>query len=135
MNVGDLAFGGAAAPEAVPGALHVDLSGAHSRALMGAFQELREQEELIDCVLAVGGGGRELVPLHAAVAAACSPMLRSTLRWDVGTVVWRGQQLRRMTVPASAAVVRALVGFMYTGVLHLYDVEDVAELWSAAAYL
>ena len=103
----------------------MDLSASHSRALMGAFQELREQEELIDCVLAIGGGGGQLVPLHAAVAAACSPTLRSTLRWDVGSVLWRGQQVRRMTVPASAAAVRALVGFMYTGVLQLgVGVED-----------
>ena len=94
------------------------------------------QRSRCNCVLAVGGGGKELVPLHAAVAAACSPTLRSTLRWDIGTVVWRGQQLRRMTVPASAAAVRALVGFVYTGVLQLgVGVEDVAEVWSAADYL
>ena len=90
MNVGDLAFGGAAAPGAVPGAVHVDLSGAHSRALMGAFQELREQEELIDCVLAVGGGGGELVPLHAAVAAACSPTAPPRSAGTTSAVLWCG---------------------------------------------
>ena len=77
-------------------------------ALLGGLAELRDADELVDCVLALGSGeGAEQLPLHAAVAAACSGHVRGALRasWagaggaGGGMGVWRGRAAQRELLP------------------------------------
>ena len=141
MHAGEMAFGAAPAGAAAheEGAAVVDQSAAHGGALLAALAELRGEDELVDCVLALGPGeGAELVPLHAAVGAACSPYLRGALRRGTHRGTWRGETVRRVDYlgEAPAAAVRALVGFMYSGVLRLApSAAGVAAVWAAADYL
>jgi hypothetical protein len=122
------------------GARVADLGAAHAGALLGVLAALREGDELVDCVLALGPGDQaEMVPLHAVVGAAFSPHLRSALQpaW-AHRGEWRGREVWRVDVPGEAppAAVRALVGFMYSGLLRLgASAADVAALWAAADYL
>ena len=141
MHAGEMAFGAAppAAAAHEEGAAVVDQSAAHGGALLAALAELRGEDELVDCVLALGPGEHaEVVPLHAAVGAACSPYLRGALRRGTHRGSWRGREVRRVAFlgEAPAAAVRALVDYWYSGVLHLGpSAAGVAALWAAADYL
>jgi hypothetical protein len=127
----------------------------HDAALRSGLAELRAADELVDCVLALGAGeDAEVLPLHAAVGAACSGHVRGALRatWagaggaGGGMGVWRGRVVRRVVLPVGpalgqipAAGVRLLVDFWYSGQLDLgpgeAGVEAAEALWCAADYL
>ena len=150
--------GSVAAPSCESGGgLALDGHETLGAALLGGLAELRDADELVDCVLALGSGeGAEQLPLHAAVAAACSGHVRGALRasWagaggaGGGMGVWRGRAVRRVVLPVGpaaalgqipAAGVRALVDFWYSGALALgpgeAGVGAAAALWCAADYL
>jgi hypothetical protein len=137
------------------GGLALDGHETLGAALLGGLAELRDADELVDCVLALGPGEHaEVVPLHAAVAAACSGHVRGALRasWagaggaGGGVGRWRGREVRRVVLPVGeevgripAAGVRLLVDFWYSGRLQLgageAGVAAAAALWCAADYL
>ena len=154
--MGALQGGDSAAPSfESSGGLALDGHETLGAALLGGLAELRDADELVDCVLALGEGeGAEQLPLHAAVAAASSGHLRGALRasWagaggaGGGVGRWRGREVRRVVLPVGegfgripAAGVRLLVDFWYSGRLELgageAGVAAAAALWCAADYL
>ncbi len=124
------------------GAAHVGVLQQHGGAVLAALAKLREEDALIDCVLALGKGeDAELVPVHATVAAACSPFVLCALRVQWARQCrWRGRTVWRVDVedvPGAGGAVRALVSFMYSGEMPLLgpDAAYAGALWAAAIYL
>ena len=87
-----------------------------------------------DCVLKVQE--EKLVPVHAALAAACSGFIRSSLRRSEHTMTWNGRLVSVVPiVDVPAHIVETLVEFMYTGQIDARDIEHLADIWAGADFL